>query len=250
MLKKRVIIALQLNDGVLFRTKLFRPDYIYTQSFLGNENADEVCIIDITRYGGSIPAMSERQRFIRPAEKFAEQCLTPLTIGGGIRSIDDVQFLMHELGADKVLINTAAWDHKATLARAIANKFGAQALVVGIDADEQAQAITQQGARHTGFPADEAAKIMRDSGAGEIFLTAIDRDGSLRGYDLDLLRRVAAAVDIPVTIAGGCGGWRHMKEAFEAGADGAATSNIFHLTEPALRTFKAELRKVGAPVRP
>jgi cyclase len=249
LLKRRVIITLQLNDGVLFRTKQFRPDYRYTQAFLGSENADEVTIIDITRYE-MIPPLAERKSFVDAAMWYSRFCYTPLTIGGGIRTMDDVHFALTEIGADKVLINTAIRDHPTTLLRPLAEKFGAQAVVAGIDADDVGHAIVQQGARHTGETAWDLAYHYAACGAGEIFLTSVERDGSLRGYDLDLLRKVVAAVDVPVVIAGGCGGYHHMAEAFDAGADGAATSNIFHLTDTSLKNFKSQLVKQGKPVRP
>jgi cyclase len=248
MLKRRVIITLQLNDGVLFRTKQFRPDYRYTQSFLGSENADEVTIVDITRYE-AIPPLEKRKSFVDAAMGYARFCYTPLTIGGGIRTMDDVHFALTEIGADKVLVNTRAYERPHFFCE-LAHKFGAQAVVAGIDTDNVGRAVVQQGARHTGEAAWDLARHYAACGVGEIFLTSIERDGSLRGYDLYLLRSVVAAVDVPVVIAGGCGGYHHMAEAFDAGADGAATSNIFHLTDTSLKNFKQQLVKQGKPVRP
>jgi cyclase len=248
MLKRRVIITLQLNDGVLFRTKQFRPDYRYTQSFLGSENADEVTIIDITRYE-TIPPLAERKSFVEAAMGYAQFCFTPLTVGGGIRTMDDVAFAFAEIGADKVLINTAALETQFFIHN-LAEKYGAQAVVVGIDCDAAGNIYSRQGGFNWGPSPSAWAKITVAYGAGEIFLTSIDLDGSLRGYDLELLRKVAAAVSVPVTIAGGCGGPHHMAEAFDAGASGAATSNIFHLTDTSLRSFKDQLLKKGAAVRP
>jgi cyclase len=248
MLKRRVIITLQLNDGVLFRTKQFRPDYRYTQAFLGSENADEVTIIDITRYE-TIPPLAERKSFVEAALGYSRFCYTPLTIGGGIRTMDDVHFALTEIGADKVLINTAAHERPHFLYE-LAQKFGAQAVVAGVDAGADGLIRLSQAARAFDQEAAAWAQQAYCYGAGEIFLTSIERDGSLRGYDLDLLRKVVAAVDVPVVIAGGCGGYHHMAEAFDAGADGAATSNIFHLTDTSLKNFKVQLVKQGKPVRP
>jgi cyclase len=247
MLKRRVIITLQLNDGVLFRTKQFRPDYRYTQAFLGSENADEVTIIDITRYE-TIPPLEERKSFVDAAMGYARFCYTPLTIGGGIRTMDDVHFALTEIGADKVLINTAALT--TNVVKGLAEKFGAQAIVVGIDCDAAHNVLTHQGTLNWGPQPAEVARLAALQGAGEIFLTSIERDGSLRGYDLELLRKVVAAVDVPVVIAGGCGNWGHIQEAFAAGADGAATSNIHHLTDTSLRSAKEWLIHHGARVRP
>jgi cyclase len=249
LLKRRVIITLQLNDGVLFRTKQFRPDYRYTQAFLGSENADEVTIIDITRYE-TIPPLEERTSFVDAAMGYARFCYTPLTIGGGIRTMDDVHFALTEIGADKVLINTE-FHNELDFIGLLAGKYGAQAVVAGIDVDQDGYVKCDQNETY-GFQQDPVtwARTVQKEGAGEIFLTSIERDGSLRGYDLELLRKVVAAVDVPVVIAGGCGGYHHMAEAFDAGADGAATSNIFHLTDTSLKNFKVQLVKQGKPVRP
>jgi cyclase len=249
LLKRRVIITLQFNDGVLFRTKQFRPDYRYTQAFLGSENADEVTIIDITRYE-MIPPLAERKSFVDAAMGYSRFCYTPLTIGGGIRTMDDVHFALTEIGADKALINTE-FHNELDFIGLLAGKYGAQAVVAGIDVDQDGYVKCDQNETY-GFQQDPVtwARTVQKEGAGEIFLTSIERDGSLRGYDLELLRKVVAAVDVPVVIAGGCGGYHHMAEAFDAGADGAATSNIFHLTDTSLKNFKVQLVKQGKPVRP
>jgi cyclase len=246
MLKRRVIITLQLNDGVLFRTKCFRPDLRYTQAFLGSENADEVTIIDITRYE-TIPPLEERKSFVEAAMGYARFCYTPLCVGGGLRTLDDVHFALTEIGADKVLVSSRAIEDCGFISE-VERKYGAQAMVVGIDFIETGH-VAPRG-HLTDTVAWDWARTAVDFGAGEIFLTSIERDGSLRGYDLDLLRKVVAAVDVPVVIAGGCGGYHHMAEAFDAGADGAATSNIFHLTDTSLKNFKQQLVKQGKPVRP
>jgi cyclase len=248
MLKRRVIIQLLLNNGILFRSKQFKLDYRYTQNFLGSENADEVTLVDVTRYE-TIPPLAERKSFVEAAMGYAQFCFTPLTVGGGIRTMDDVAFAFAEIGADKVLINTAAWENEG-LIPALAQKYGAQAVVLGIDVGDGGACYTDQGECPTPEWPEDVAQWARDAGAGEIFLTSIERDGSLRGYDLELLRRVVAAVDVPVVIAGGCGGPHHMAEAFDAGASGAATQNIFHLTDTSLRNFKDQLLKRGQPVRP
>jgi cyclase len=249
MLKRRVIITLLLNDGVLFRSKQFKLDYRYTSNFLGSENADEVVIVDATRYV-VIPPLRERKSFVDAAMGYARFCFTPLCVGGGIRTMDDVAFAFAEIGADKVLINTALWeDLKNEFLQALSAKYGAQAIVAGVDVHGVNISVRQGNSEFYVNPG-VLARDYQDRGAGEIFLTSIERDGSLRGYDLELLRRVVAAVDVPVVIAGGCGGPHHMAEAFDAGASGAATQNIFHLTDTSLRNFKDQLLKRGQPVRP
>lgn len=236
MLKKRVIIQLLLNDGVLFRTKKFKPDYRYTSEFLGSENADEVMIIDVTPEGEG-----KRENFYKAAQKYADQCYTPITMGGKIKSMDEVGLFMRELGADKVVVERGL---HGMLAREITGKYGRQALVWGIsdryEDDDGSWEFAACGA-------DGRAVL-----CGELLLTSVDRDGSLSGYSIGLLSRVLLEIgaSVPVTIAGGCSGWRDMQKAFDAGASGAATSNIHHLSESALKTFKENLVKNGAEVRP
>ena len=244
MLKKRVIIVLQLNNGVLFRTKNFVPDYRYTQSFLGAENCDEVVMLDITR-----PADYSRAPFGDAMQPYVEKCYVPVTAGGHVSGLDHFAYLLRECGADKIVINTAAYERPKLITEA-ADKHGRQAVVVGIDANADHQVVIGHGVRATYMPVEIWAAKAVELGAGEIFVTSIERDGSLRGYDLPLLEKVLRVVKVPVVIAGGCGNWQHMADAFAAGADGAASSNIFHLTDTAMYAAKKYLAAKGIAVRP
>lgn len=231
MLKKRVIACLLLNDGVLFRTKKFVPDYRYTANFVGTEAVDEVFIIDVTKEGPS-------PKFHEAAGAYADKCYVPITMGGWVQSLDDCKRLFG-IGADKIVVGRAA--AIPGLVREIALKFGSQAVVYGLQSEPGGWENEKIAA---------VANMVAGFGAGEIFLQSVERDGSLEGYDIPLLKSVAAAVDCPVVIGGGCGNWGHMKEAFDAGADGCMTSNIFHLAEGWMAGAKKHLSGQGVGIRP
>ena len=243
MLKKRVIISLLLNDGELYRTKQFVPDYQYTQNFVTVDSIDELFIIDITRGGRS-------EKFTRYVKAIVDKCFVPITVGGHFRTIEDIQWALGEFGADCILMGSAAAD--AGLISEIAHKFGSQLLTVACDyriEQGRSQTYTRQGQMPQFYTAPDWARMVEEHGAGQIFLQSIDRDGSLQGYDLETLREVSDAVNIPVVVGGGCGGWWYMQEAFEAGADGCATSNIHHVTESTISSWKQKLQEAGVPVR-
>ena len=258
LLKKRVIISLLINDGELYRTKQFVPDYQYTQNFVTVDSIDELFIIDITRGGRS-------EKFTKYVKRIVDNCFVPITVGGHFRTIEDIQWALNEFGADKVLINAevqrqdrGGWSMKLRgLIEDIVLKYGSQMLVVGLDVREDNAKIFNDGYKcywdqgvrpMIGHPVRRAIQYAKE-GAGEIFLQSIDRDGSLAGYDLEILKEVTSAVNVPVVIGGGCGNWSHMREAFEAGADGCSTSNIFHFTETTIRSWKLKLQEAGVPVR-
>jgi cyclase len=240
LLKRRVIICLLINDGVLFRTKKFVPDYRYTQSFV-SDAADEVFMIDITRGG---PSEASRKAM----KAYGDRCYTPLTMGGHIKSLDDVKRYI-DIGADKVVVGRAKFvDDPCTgfaegnLLCDISEKYGCQAVVAAVDVAGAGGLITRDS-----WDPVNLAQESEWAGAGEIFLQSVERDGSLSGYDLDTLKRVVAAVKIPVVVGTSCGSAQHMREAFEAGACGAATANIHHFTESAMRGFKLALADYKNP---
>ena len=251
LLKKRVIISLLLNDGELYRTKQFVPDYQYTMNFVTVDSIDELFIIDITRGGRS-------DKFERYVKKIVNSCFAPLCVGGHIRTIEDVKWAMGEFGADSVLINAEAHRNERLISE-IAQKLGSQSITAGIDVSN-GQSFYDQGTmktviysqgtkKHTITPLERACELEKQ-GAGQIFLQSIDRDGSLAGYDLETCREVSDAVSIPVVIAGGCGNWTHMKDGFEIGhAAGCATSNIYHFPESTMGSWKQKLQEAGVPVR-
>lgn len=242
MLKKRLIAALALNNGVLFRTKLFKPDYRYTLNFVDLWSIDEIVALDVTR-----PGEGERKNFEAAILRLSENSFIPLTVGGGVRSLADVARLF-EIGADKIAINTGALE-RPELITEIAHKCGSQAVCVSIDAMPNGMVRSHCGVRATGRYVEEWAREVEQRGAGEILLTAIERDGALQGYDLDLVKRVVEAVGIPVIALGGCGNWKHAADLLATGADGACTQNIYHFTEASIRGAKSYLKQAGVPVR-
>lgn len=242
MLKKRVIISLLLNDGELYRTKQFQPDYAYTMEFVTVDSIDELFIIDITRGGGG-----KRENFTRYVKRIVENCFVPITVGGHFRTIEDIKWALGEFGADCVLMGNTLYDNPFLISE-IAEKFGSQLLTVACDY-RKGEVYTKQGSVPRLVSAKTWAKAAEYWGAGQIFLQSIDRDGSLEGYDLETLREVSDAVNIPVVIGGGCGRVEHMRQAFEAGADGCSTSNIYHFPESTMSSWKEALHEAGVQVR-
>jgi len=236
MLKKRVILSLCLNDGQLTRTKKFRCDRWYSLKIVDLQHADEIMLIDVTREGKS-------EKFWPKVAEFQEELFLPLTVGGHME--DGVDALKR--GADKVLVNTSAYRHPEIITM-LAEKIGSQSVVLGIDSRGGFVSI-EHGQRDTGRRASCWAREAIDRGAGEIVVTDIDRDGSLEGYNLDLVTELSQ-LDVPIIANAGCGTWRHMKEAFDAGADGAATSVIHHLTASSLKSCKKWLAENDVEVRP
>ena len=246
MLKQRLIVVLTLNDGVLYRTKRFKPDYRYTINFVDSGLVDEVIMLDITR-----PGQGDRGNFYQAVEDFSDRCWVPLTVGGGIRKLEDAKTLLAH-GADKVVVNTGAVE-QPRLIRQIAELMGAQAVVVSIDAwrneDGSYEVYTDCGTVPAGRPPDRWAKMAVTRGAGEIMVTSIQRDGSLLGYDNILNRMVLDAVNVPVIVAAGVGCWDHLVTALDEGVSGVCVSNIFHMTETSLRAAKEHMRGAGCLVR-
>lgn len=247
MLRNRLVTVLTLNDGVLFRTKEFEPDYRYTMNFVDAWSIDEVVALDVTR-----PGHGERTRFLEVVEELAERCFVPLSCGGGIRTIEDVHVLFRS-GADKVVLNTGAVETPELVARA-AELYGTQAVVVSIDAhrhdDGRYEVRTHFGSRPTGLDPGDWAQRAEQLGAGEILVTSIEKDGSLEGYDNELNRLVASRVGIPVLVAGGAGKWQDFVDGFaRGGASAVCTTNIYHFTESSIRSAKQFLQRAQIPVR-
>ncbi len=247
MLRKRVVTVLTFNDGVLFRTKLFDPDYRYTLNFVDAWSVDEIVVLDITR-----PGAGKRENFFRVITGFAEQCFVPLAAGGGIRTTEDVKLYL-SLGADKVVLNTAAIARPRFITE-IAELYGSQCVVVSVDAKRNAsgkyEVFSHFGREPSGMEISDWSRQAEAYGAGEILVTSIERDGFLEGYDLELCRAVTDAVNIPVLILGGAGNWQHMADGFEtAGASAVCTQNIYHFTESSIRSAKNFLANAGIAVR-
>ena len=249
MLRKRLITVLTFNEGVLFRTKLFTPDYRYTSNFVDTWSVDEIVALDVTRPNGNAPI--DRGPFFDVLRGLARRCFVPMAAGGGVRNLEDVHRLL-ACGADKVVVNTGAIERPGLITE-IAESLGAQCVVLSIDAkrnDDGYAVYSRFGSRLTGLTPENWARRGVDLGAGEILVTSIDRDGSLEGYDLELCRRVADSVDVPVLISGGAGSWKHFVDGILAGrASAVCTSNIYHFTEASLKSAKTYMAKAGIAVR-
>jgi cyclase len=185
-------------------------------------------------------------------DEFAAECFVPLTVGGGIRSLEDIRLLLRS-GADKICINSVAYENPG-LVREAAARFGSQCVVVSIDVRKDPggayACFSHNGSRPTGKEPAEWARAMEREGAGEILVTSVERDGTMEGYDLDLIRAVADGVDIPVIASGGAGNYRHMQEAIESGhASAVAAASIFHFTQQTPLEAKRHLMVCGIPVR-
>lgn len=247
MLRNRLITVLTFNNGVLFRTKDFNPDYRYTLNFVDAWSIDEIVVLDISR-----PGQGDRENFHRVVDHFARRCFVPLTAGGGVRTIDDFKTMLG-VGADKVAINTEAVRRPEFIFEA-AQRYGSQCVTVSIDAKKNGsgryEVFARFGTEPTGLDPVEWARRAEELGAGEILITSIEKDGSLEGYDNELNRMVSAAVSIPVLVCGGAGKWHDFVDGFTAGkATAVCTTNIYHFTEASIRSAKAYLDRAGVCVR-
>jgi cyclase len=255
MLKVRVIPCLDVKNGRVVKGVRFveltdAGDPVEAARAYDEAGADELCFLDITA------SHEERDILIDVVARTAEQCFMPVTVGGGVRTVDDVRALMLA-GADKVAINTAAVRDRRIVAEA-SEKFGAQAIVVAVDAKRVNRAgdagrweiFTHGGRNPTGLDAVEYAKEVVALGAGEILLTSMDRDGTRAGFDIPLTRAVADAIPVPVIASGGVGTLEHLVEGIRDGhATAVLAASIFHFGEHTVREAKLYMAKAGLPMR-
>lgn len=251
MLAKRIIPCLDVNAGRVVKGVNFvelrdAGDPVEIARRYDEQGADELTFLDITA------SSDDRAIILHVVEQVAEQVFIPLTVGGGVRTVEDVRRLLNA-GADKVSINTAAVNNPQVVADA-ANKVGSQCIVVAIDAKQTApgrwQVFTHGGRNNTGLDAVEWAVRIAELGAGEILLTSMDRDGTRSGFDLALTRAVSDAVPIPVIASGGVGSLEHLAEGVAEGrADAVLAASIFHFGEHTVREAKELMRSRGIEVR-
>lgn len=260
MLTKRIIPCLDVTAGRVVKGVSFvklrdAGDPVELASFYDKQGADELVFLDITASSDARDIMAE------VVERVSERVFIPLTVGGGLRNVEDMRRIL-EAGADKVGINTAAVENPE-LVRQGAERFGTQCIVVAIDAKRVNgsasagkvakpgwEVYTHGGRKPRGLDAVEWAKKVEKLGAGEILLTSMDADGHQIGYDLELTRRISESVNIPVIASGGAGELSHLYDALAAGkADAVLAASIFHYGTYTIRQVKAYLKEKGIPVR-
>jgi cyclase len=252
MLKARIIPCLDVKDGrtvkgVNFVDLIDAGDPVEQAKFYDSQGADELTFLDITA------THENRDTIFDVVNRTAEQCFMPLTVGGGIRQVEDIRKMLLA-GADKVSINTAAV-HRPEFVGEAAEKFGAQCIVVAIDAKstgpDKWEIFTHGGREPTGVDAIEWAKRMAGLGAGEILLTSMDRDGTRSGFDIELTRTLADAVNVPVIASGGVGTLDHLVAGVRDGhASAVLAASIFHFGEFSIPDVKARMAAGGVAVRP
>lgn len=254
-LAKRIIPCLDVDNGRVVKGVQFvdirdAGDPVEIARRYDQEGADEITFLDITA------SHEGRDTTLHIVERMASEVFIPLTVGGGVRKLEDIRALL-QAGADKVGINSAAVSNPEFVRQA-AEKFGSQCIVVAIDAkqvdapkgEQRWEIFTHGGRKPTGLDAVAWAERMASYGAGEILLTSMDRDGTKNGFDLDLTRAVSEAVNIPVIASGGVGGLQHLADGvLEGGADAVLAASIFHFSEYSIAEAKSFMAEQGIEVR-
>jgi len=251
MLKKRIIPCLDINNGrvvkgINFVNLIDAGDPAEQAKVYNDSGADEICFLDIAA------SHENRSAILEVVKKTTAKCFVPLTVGGGISSLQDISNLLLA-GADKVSINTSAVTNENLISEG-AKKFGSQCIVVAVDAKKvnsnKWEIFTHGGRKSTGKDVINFVKKMEAMGAGEILLTSMDRDGTKKGYDLDLTEKVSSQINIPVIASGGVGKLEHLYEGFKIGkASAALAASIFHFGEYSILDAKRYLDSKGIPVR-
>jgi len=251
MLKKRIISCLDVKDGRVVKGINFvnlkdAGDPVEQAKIYDKEGADEICFLDITA------STENRKILLDKVNETAKSCFVPLTVGGGISSIEDIKKLLLA-GADKVSINTAAvLNHNFIKESSI--RFGSQCIVAAIDVKKISpgrwEVFTHGGRKATGIDVINYAKILEEKGAGEILLTSMDRDGTKMGYDIELTSIISNLVSIPVIASGGVGNLEHIYEGFkEGGASAVLAASVFHYKQFTIKDVKNYLKNKNIPVR-
>ena len=250
MLKNRIIPCLDVKNGRVVKGINFvdlkdAGDPVEQAKVYSDGGADEICFLDITA------SNENRNTIYNVVKDTSKKCFVPLTVGGGVRSIEDINKLLN-CGADKVSINTAAVQN-AELVIESSKKFGSQCIVVAIDAKKNGEiweVFTHGGRKNTGINAIEFAKKMEDCGAGELLITSMDRDGTQVGYDIDLMNKISSIINIPVIASGGVGNLDHLVDGIKLGkASAVLAASIFHYGKYSVKEAKQYLDSKGIPVR-
>jgi len=250
MLKNRIIPCLDVKNGRVVKGINFvdlkdAGDPVEQAKVYSDGGADEICFLDITA------SNENRDTIYNVVKDTSKKCFVPLTVGGGVRSIEDINKLLN-CGADKVSINTAAVQN-AELVIESSKKFGSQCIVVAIDAKKNGEiweVFTYGGRKNTGINAIEFAKKMEECGAGELLITSMDRDGTQVGYDIDLMNKISSTINIPVIASGGVGNLDHLVDGIKLGkASAVLAASIFHYGKYSVKEAKQYLDSKGIPVR-
>ncbi|MDA0870406.1 MAG: imidazole glycerol phosphate synthase subunit HisF [Proteobacteria bacterium] len=251
MLKKRIIPCLDVKDGrvvkgINFINLVDAGDPVEQAKVYSDSGADEICFLDITA------SNENRDILLDTVQKTAEQCFVPLTVGGGVRSLQDIRNLLLA-GADKVSINTAAINNPDLIKQA-ALQFGSQCIVVAIDAKKTSEdkwnVFTHGGRNQTELDALEFALLAQNNGAGEILLTSMDKDGTKSGYDINLTKTISNNLSIPVIASGGVGTLEHIRDGIvNGGASAVLAASIFHFGEFSIKQVKEYLKSQSVSVR-
>ena len=250
MLKNRIIPCLDVKNGRVVKGINFvdlkdAGDPVEQAKIYSDGGADEICFLDITA------SNENRDTIYDVVERTSKKCFVPLTVGGGVRGIDDINELLN-CGADKVSINTAAVQNSEVVVES-SKKFGSQCIVVAIDAKKNGnrwEVFTHGGRNNTSIDAIEFAKKMEDSGAGELLVTSMDKDGTQTGYDNELIFKISSIVNIPVIASGGVGNLDHLVDGIKLGkASAVLAASIFHYGTHSVQEAKQYLDSKGIPVR-
>jgi cyclase len=250
MLKNRIIPCLDVKNGRVVKGINFidlkdAGNPVEQARIYSDGGSDEICFLDITA------SNENRDTIYDVVEKTSKKCFVPLTVGGGVKSVDDINKLLN-CGADKVSINTAAVQNSEVVVES-SRKFGSQCIVVAIDAKKNSdnwEIYTHGGRNNTGINAVEFAKKMESSGAGELLVTSMDRDGTQVGYDLELMSKISSKVNIPIIASGGVGNLDHLVDGIKLGnASAVLAASIFHYGKHSVKEAKEYLDSKGIPVR-
>ena len=249
MLKNRIIPCLDVKNGRVVKGINFvdlkdAGDPVEQAKIYSDGGADEICFLDITA------SNENRDTIYDVVERTSKNCFVPLTVGGGVRSIEDINRLLN-CGADKVSINTAAVQNPKVVEES-SKKFGSQCIVVAIDAKKNAEnweIFTHGGRNSTGINAIEFASTMENCGAGELLVTSMDKDGTQSGYDIELMKIISSNVNIPVIASGGVGTLDHLAEGIKSGASAVLAASIFHYGTYSVKEAKQYLASKDIPVR-
>ncbi len=250
MLKNRIIPCLDVKNGRVVKGINFvdlkdAGDPVEQAKIYSDGGADEICFLDITA------SNENRETIYDVVEKTAKKCFVPLTVGGGIKTVDDISKLLN-CGADKVSINTAAVENSNVILDS-SKKFGSQCIVVAIDAKKNGdkwEVFTHGGRNNSGIDVLNYAKEMEENGAGELLVTSMDRDGTEVGYDIDLISKISNQVNIPMIASGGVGNLDHLVEGIKIGnASAVLAASIFHFGKYSIKDAKKYLALKGVPIR-